>query len=257
MAAEPLILLTNDDGFFAEGIQALYRGVRGLGRLYIVAPDRERSASSLSLSLRQPLRVQRIKPNTYSVDGTPADCIYLAMKKFLPRPPDLLISGMNPGPNLGQQDVSYSGTVSAAVQGTFFLVPSIAVSLIADRDGDFHFKEGARVVRRFAAFLLQHKLPEGITLNINIPPPPFKGMKITRVGIKRYEAEIVEKKDPREISYYWIGRGNPRIIGSRESDVQAAHQGFLSVTPLRMDLTDEQTMTLPVMTKLRATVLNG
>jgi len=256
MAAEPLILLTNDDGFFAEGIQALYRGARGLGRLFIVAPDRERSACSLSLSLRQPLRVQRIKPNIYSVDGTPADCIYLAMKRFLPRPPDLIISGMNPGPNLGQQDISYSGTVSAAIQGTFFLVPSIAVSLIADRDGDFHFKEGARVVCRFAAFLLGHKLPEGITLNINIPPPPFKGLKITRVGIKRYEAEIIEKKDPREISYYWIGRGNPQIIGSRESDVQAAHQGYLSVTPLRMDLTDDKAMALPVMTKLSAAVLN-
>jgi 5'-nucleotidase len=256
MAAEPLILLTNDDGFFAEGIQALYRGVRGLGRLFIVAPDRERSASSLSLSLRQPLRVQRIKPNIYSVDGTPADCIYLAMKRFLPRPPDLIISGMNPGPNLGQQDVSYSGTVSAAIQGTFFCIPSIAVSLIADRDGDFHFKEGARVVYRFAAFLLEHKLPEGITLNINIPPPPFKGLKITRVGIKRYESEIIEKKDPREISYYWIGRGNPQIIGGREGDVQAAHQGYLSVTPLRMDLTDDKAMALPVMTKLGAAVLN-
>jgi len=254
MTPKPLILLTNDDGFFAEGIQALFRGLKDLGRLFIVAPDREKSASSLSLSLRQPLRVQRIRPNIYSVEGTPADCIYLAMKKFLPRAPDLLVSGMNPGPNLGQQDVSYSGTVSAAVQGTFFQVPSMAVSLIADQDGDFHFREAAGVVHRLAQFLLQRRLPEGITLNVNIPPPPMKGVKVTKVGVKRYEPEIIEKKDPRENSYYWIGRGNPKIIGDDETDVRAAQKGFITVTPLRIDLTDYEAMRLTFMKKLTRTV---
>jgi len=254
MTTKPLILLTNDDGFFAEGIQALFRGLKDLGRLFIVAPDREKSASSLSLSLRQPLRVQRIRSNIYSVEGTPADCIYLAMKKFLPRAPDLLVSGMNPGPNLGQQDVSYSGTVSAAVQGTFFQVPSMAVSLIADQDGDFHFSEAAQVVHRLAKFLLQHRLPEGITLSVNIPPPPLKGIKVTKVGIKRYEPEIIEKKDPRENSYYWIGRGNPKIIGDDETDVRAAQKGFITITPLRIDLTDYAAMRLAVMKKLTRTV---
>jgi len=254
MTPKPLILLTNDDGFFAEGIQALFRELKDLGRLFIVAPDREKSASSLSLSLRQPLRVQRIRSNIYSVEGTPADCIYLAMKKFLPRTPDLLVSGMNPGPNLGQQDVSYSGTVSAAVQGTFFQVPSMAVSLIADRDGDFHFREAARIVHRLAEFLLQHRLPEGITLSVNIPPPPLKGIKVTKVGIKRYEPDIIEKKDPRENSYYWIGRGNPKIIGDDETDVRAAQKGFITVTPLRIDLTDYEAMRLTFMKKLTRTV---
>jgi len=250
MRLSPLILLTNDDGFFAEGIQALFRGLKDLGRLFIVAPDREKSASSLALSLRQPLRVQRIKSNVYAVDGTPADCIYLAMKRFLPRTPDLIVSGMNPGPNLGQQDVSYSGTVSAAVQGTFFQVPSIAVSLIADQDGDFHYREGARLVHRIAKFLMKHRLPEGITLNINIPPPPLKGVKITKVGIKRYVPEIIEKKDPRGNSYYWIGRGNPKIIGSKDSDVLAAHEGYMTITPLRIDLTDDEAMRRPKIKKL-------
>ena len=250
MATKPLILLTNDDGFFAEGIQALYRGLKKLGRLFLVAPDREMSASSLSLSLRRPLRVQRIRPGVYGVEGTPADCIYLAMKKFLPRAPDLIISGMNPGPNLGQQDVSYSGTVSAAVQGTFFQVPSVAVSLIADRDGDFHFREAARTVYRLAGFLLRRRIPEGITLNVNIPPPPIKGVKVTKVGIKIYEPEIIEKKDPRENSYYWIGRGNPRIVGDDETDVRAAQKGFITVTPLRIDLTDSGAMGLSIMKRL-------
>ena len=254
MTPKPLILLTNDDGFFAEGIQALFRGLKDLGKLFIVAPDREKSASSLALTLRQPLRVQRIKSNVYAVDGTPADCIYLAMKRFLPRVPDLIVSGMNPGPNLGQQDVSYSGTVSAAVQGTFFQVPSIAVSLIADQDGDFHFREAARIVHRLAKYWLRHKLPEGITLNINIPPPPFKGIKLTKVGIKRYEPEVIEKKDPRENSYYWIGRGNPKIVVAKDSDVLAAHEGYITITPLRIDLTDDEARLLPVMKKLALSI---
>jgi 5'-nucleotidase len=250
MASRPLILLTNDDGFFAEGLQALARGLRGIGRLIIVAPDREKSASSLSLSLRTPLRVQRIGRDIHAVDGTPVDCVYLAMKRFVPRVPDLLISGMNPGPNLGQQDVSYSGTVGAAVQGTFFLIPSMAVSLIADADGDFHFREGARIVRRLAEHLLIHRLPEGVTLNVNIPPPPARGLRITKIGIKRYEPEIIEKKDPRDNSYFWIGRGNPQTVGTGETDIAAARDGFISLTPIRIDPTDTAAMRSPAVKKL-------
>ena len=257
MTTRPLILLTNDDGFFHEGIQALFRGLKDLGRLYIVAPDREKSASSMALSLRQPLRVQRIKSNIYAVEGTPADCIYLAMRKFLPRAPDLIVSGMNPGPNLGQQDVSYSGTVSAAIQGTFFQVPSLAISLIADRDGDFHVREAAAFVRRLARFLLRHRLPDGITLNVNIPAPPVLGVKLTKIGIKRYEPDIIEKKDPRENSYFWIGRGNPTIVGDDESDVSAAQQGYITLTPLRIDLTDYEAMRLAVMKKLTKILVSG
>jgi 5'-nucleotidase len=251
-AAAPLILLTNDDGFFAEGIQALWRGLKGLGQTAIVAPDREKSASSLALSLHRPLRVQKIKASVFAVDGTPADCIYLALKQLLPRVPDLIVSGMNPGPNLGQQDVAYSGTVAAAIQGTFFGVPSAAFSLIADADGDFHYRESAEVVREITKRLLRRGLPAGVTLNVNIPPPPVKGLRITNVGLKIYEPEIIEKTDPRENSYYWLGRGNPRVAGDRESDVRAVQEGFISVTPLQHDPTDRQAMRLPLLKDLAA-----
>jgi 5'-nucleotidase len=248
----PLILLTNDDGFFAEGIQALWRGLKGLGRIAIVAPDREKSASSLALSLRRPLRVQKIKPSVFAVDGTPADCIYLALKKLLPRVPDLIVSGMNPGPNLGQQDVAYSGTVGAAIQGTFFGIPSAAFSLIADTDGDFHYRASAAVVREIVKRLLRRGLPAGVTLSVNIPPPPVKGSRITCVGLKIYEPEIIEKTDPRENSYFWLGRGNPRVSGDRESDVRAVQEGFISVTPLQHDPTDRRAMGLALIRDLAA-----
>ncbi len=251
-AAPRLILLTNDDGFFAEGIQALWSGLKGLGRLAIVAPDREKSASSLALSLHQPLRVQKIKPSVFAVDGTPADCIYLALKKLLPRVPDLIVSGMNPGPNLGQQDVAYSGTVAAAIQGTFFGVPSAAFSLIADADGDLHYRESAELVREIVERLLRRGLPPGVTLNVNIPPPPVKGLRITSVGLKIYEPEIIEKKDPRENSYFWLGRGNPRVQGNRESDIRAVQEGFVSMTPLHHDPTDRRAMRLALIRDLAA-----
>jgi 5'-nucleotidase len=251
-AAPPLILLTNDDGYFAEGIQALWSGLKSLGRIAIVAPDREKSASSLALSLHQPLRVQKIKPSVFAVDGTPADCIYLALKKLLPCVPDLIVSGMNPGPNLGQQDVAYSGTVAAAIQGTFFGVPSAAFSLIADADGDFHYRESAAIVREIVERLLRRGLPPGVTLNVNIPPPPVQGLRITSVGLKIYEPEIIEKKDPRENSYFWLGRGNPRMKGNRESDIRAVLEGFISITPLHHDPTDRRAMRLPLIRDLAA-----
>jgi 5'-nucleotidase len=250
--AAPMILLTNDDGFFAEGILALFRGLKGLGRLFIVAPDREKSASSLALSLRQPLRVQRIRPGVFAVDGTPADGIYLALKKLLPRCPDLIVSGMNPGPNLGQQDVAYSGTVAAAIQGTFFGVPSAAFSLIADADGDFHYRESAALVREIVKRLLRRGLPAGVTLNVNIPPPPVRGLRVTSVGLKNYDPEIIEKKDPRGNSYFWLGRGNPRVEGGPSSDVRAVLHGYISVSPLHNDSTDRAAIRLPLLRELAA-----
>jgi len=247
---KPLILLTNDDGFFSEGIQTLRRSLKDLGKIFIVAPDREKSATSLAITLRRPLRVQKIKPDIYAVDGTPADCVYLALQKFLPRRPDLIIAGMNHGPNLGEQDISYSGTVSAAIQGTFLGVPSLAVSLIADGEGTFFFDFASKIVHSFVKLLLKHRLPEGVTLNINIPPPPVKGLKLTKLGQKRYDPEIIEKKDPRESTYYWIGTGNPKAIGDDKSDVKVSQQGFISITPLHTDLTDYRSMRLPLIKKI-------
>jgi 5'-nucleotidase len=234
----PLILLTNDDGFFAEGIRSLLKGLRGLGTLVVVAPDREKSATSLSLTLHRPLRVQKTGPGVFAVDGTPADCVYIAVRKLLPRPPDLLVSGINRGPNLGQQDISYSGTAAAAVQGTYLGIPSIAVSLIPGDEGQYSFDFAARIVRSIVGKLLARPEPSGLTLNVNIPPPPFMGVRITTLGEKRYTPEIVEKKDPRLNSYYWIGTGEPRPSGGPSSDIRAVAAGAVSVTPLRMDLTD-------------------
>jgi len=240
----PLILLTNDDGLSTEGIEFLSRNLKDLGQIYIVAPDRERSATSLALTLHRPLRVKTVKKNIYAVDGTPADCIYLAVQKFLPRKPDLLISGPNRGPNLGQQDISYSGTVAGAIQGTFLQISSMAVSILADKYGKYHFDHAVKICRSMAQHFLESPLPKGITLNINIPPPPVKGIKIVKLGQKRYNPEIIEKTDPRHRLYYWIGTGNPKAIGDKDSDVMIIKKGYITVTPLNTDLTDKKTIQL-------------
>ena len=250
MKKNPIILLTNDDGFYHESIQVLYRRLQALGRTYIVAPDREKSACALAITLRRPLRIHHIKPRVWAIEGTPGDCIYFALQKLLPRRPDLIISGMNPGPNLGQQDINYSGTVAGAIQGTFLGVPSIAVSLLPDTSGSFDLKSAADIVRRIAADVLASGLPPGTALNVNIPPPPVKGVKVTRLGWKFYDPEIIEKTDPRNSTYYWIGTGTPRRVGDADTDVMAAHQGYISLTPLHTDMTAHQALCSPKLRRL-------
>ena len=235
---KPLILLTNDDGLYAEGISVLSDELTHLGQVYIVAPDQEKSASSLALTLHHPLRVKYSRKNRYAVSGTPADCVYLAVQKFLPRRPDLLISGINHGPNLGQQDTSYSGTVAGAKQGAFLDIPSMAVSLMPNKEGNFSFTSAAKIVRAFAQRILETPLPHGIFLNINIPASPWKGIKIAKLGQKRYNPQVIEKQDPRGRHYYWIGTGNPKAIGDEESDVMVIKKGYITVTPLQNDSTD-------------------
>ena len=234
----PLVLLTNDDGFFSDGINDLARSIGQIADCFIVAPDREKSATSLALTLHHPLRAQKIRPRVYAVDGTPADCIYVAIQKLLPGRPDLIISGINHGPNLGQQDISYSGTVAGAVQGTFLEIPSLAVSLLPDEKGRFPFESASRLIAALAEKLVPNKIPKGITLNINIPADPPKGIRITSLGWKRYNPEIIEKKDPRKNIYYWIGNGKPLVVGGRGSDIEAVQAGYVSITPLHSDLTD-------------------
>lgn len=253
--AKPLVLLTNDDGHFSPGILALFARIKGFAEAWIVAPDRERSANSLSLTLRRPLRIQKIRPRVYAVDGTPADCVYLALKKLLPRRPRLILSGMNLGCNLGQQDISYSGTVAAAIQGAFLGIPSAAVSLIPNNAGHFDFHTAAGFVAETAKVLLRKKLPPGFALNINIPPEPVKGIKIAKLGQKRYNPEIIAKKDPRGEIYYWIGPGNPQASGDDGTDVRTVLRGFITITPLHKDLTDYGMMGLPVLEKLCAAFL--
>ncbi len=236
--AKPLILLTNDDGFYSQGMEALAHHLEKEGHVYIVAPDQERSATSLALNLHRPLRVKNIRANVYAVDGTPADCVYLAVQKILPRKPDFLISGINSGPNLGQQDISYSGTVAGALQGTFLQIPSMAVSVLHDDNGEFHYDHAAKICLSLMNKTLKNSLPEGTTLNINIPPPPIKGIKFVKLGQKRYNPEISERQDPRNRIYYWIGTGNPKAIGDGDSDVMVIKEGYVTITPLHKDLTD-------------------
>lgn len=248
--ARPIILLTNDDGFYRETIQVLFRRLGKLGRTYVVAPDRERSACSLAVTLRRPLRAQNVKPRVWAVEGTPVDCVYFALQKFLPRRPDLIVSGMNPGPNLGQQDINYSGTVAGAIQGTFHGIPSIAVSLLADAKGKYDLRHAAGVVEAVAADVLARGLPESVALNVNIPPPPVKGVKITRLGWKFYDPEIIEKTDPRGSSYFWIGTGTPRRVGDAGTDVMAAHAGYISLTPLHTDMTAAGALRAPELRRI-------
>lgn len=250
----PTILLTNDDGFYRETIQILFRRLAAIGRTYIVAPDRERSACSLAVTLRQPLRAQRVKPRVWAVEGTPVDCIYFALQKFLPRRPDLIISGLNPGPNVGQQDIHYSGTVAGAIQGLFQGIPSLAVSLVPDAEGRFDVRRAAEIVKVLAADVLARGLPPGIALNVNIPSGPIKGVKITRLGWKFYDPEIIEKTDPRNATYYWIGTGTPRRVGGAETDVMAAHDGYVSLTPLHADTTADKILRSPKLAKLAGAV---
>jgi 5'-nucleotidase len=202
------------------------------------------------LTLHHPLRVKNIRKNVFATNGTPADCIYLGVQKLLPKRPDLIISGMNPGPNLGQQDISYSGTVAGAIQGSFLQISSIAISLLPDDGGMIHYDFAAKIVRSTAQILLQNPLPLGITLNFNIPAPPIKGIKIAKLGEKRYNPEIVVKKDPRHRDYYWIGTGTPKAIGDADSDVMIVQQGYISITPLHRDLTHHKAIHLTELNSL-------
>jgi 5'-nucleotidase len=241
----PLIVLTNDDGFYSEGIKALHQELKDWGQVLIIAPDREMSASSLSLTLHHPLRVKSIQDNIYAVDGTPADCVYVAVQKILPRYPDLLISGINHGPNLGQQDISYSGTVGGAKQGAFLRIPSLAVSLIPDKDGIFAFEEAAKIVHALARKMIDTPIAPGIALNINIPPPPLKGIALAKLGEKRYNPRVIENEDPRGRLYYWIGTGQVKARGDAKSDVKLIKQGYITVTPLQNDATDRTSLRSP------------
>ncbi|MBS3817940.1 5'/3'-nucleotidase SurE [bacterium] len=253
---DSLILLTNDDGFFSTGIETIARHLKEKAETYIVAPDREKSATSLALTLHHPLRVREIRKNVYGVEGTPADCVYIALKQLLPRRPDLLISGLNHGPNVGQQDISYSGTVAGALQGTFLQIPSLAVSLFPDKHGNFHFSFSSKITHILADKLFENSLPEGVTLNVNIPAPPVKGIKITTLGERRYNPEVLAQKDPRDRLYYWIGTGNPQTLGGKNSDVKVVEENYISITPIHTDCTDYQTLKMPPFQNLFSSIKN-
>ena len=231
---QPLILVTNDDGVHAPGIKALAGALAALGEVHVVAPDREVSACAQSLTLKHPLRAEKIQEQVYSVDGTPADCVNLALVKLLPRRPDLVVSGINRGANLGE-DVFYSGTVGGAREGTFFRVPSIAVSLAVRAESDF--SQAAAFSVKLAGMVLEKGLPERTLLNVNVPSGTPVGAMITVQGRREHEGTILEGLDPRRRPYYWIEEGSDRWLTDETSDIHAIRQGYISITPLHTDTT--------------------
>lgn len=231
-----VILVSNDDGIRSAGILKLATALRRAGTVYIVAPDRERSAASHSLTLHRPLRVEEVGPRMYAVDGTPTDCVTLAVNRLLPERPDIVVSGINKGANLGE-DVTYSGTVSAAMEGTLMGIPSIAISLAAR--SDFDFSGAARFAFRLVKHVFRKGLPKDTLLNVNVPDiKNIKGYKVTKQGKRFFSDAIVEKVDPRGKKYYWIGGDMERWEGGEDTDFFAIHQGYISITPVHLDMTN-------------------
>ena len=229
------LLVTNDDGVFSEGVKLLGKMLSEIAEVVIVAPDREQSATSHSLTLHRPLRMRKIEDNVYSVDGTPTDCVNLAVLWLLKdEPPDLVVSGINFGLNIGD-DVTYSGTVSATFEGTLLGIPSVAFS--QEVGEHFSFEVGARFARSLVQVLVNAELPADLLLNVNIPAGEIHGLPFTRLGKRVYQQVVVEKEDPRGRRYFWIA-GTPRWQEEEGTDHEAVAAGLVSVTPLHLDLTD-------------------
>ena len=229
------ILVTNDDGVHSEGIKALADALRSLGEITVVAPLAEASAIGHALTLRRPLRLETMGNGVYAVDGTPTDCVNIAITSVLRGMPDLVVSGINKGWNLGD-DVTYSGTVSGAFEGALLGAPSIAVSLQNTREV-FDFTESARAARMVAESVLDRGLPPQIFLNINVPKGPTKGFRVTVQAKRNHITKVNERTDPRGQKYFWIEEGQNDWEPHDRSDYQAVRDGYVSVTPLQPDLT--------------------
>jgi 5'-nucleotidase len=242
------ILLSNDDGIQSEGLTALEETLGKIGEIYTVAPDRAQSSMSHALTLHRPLRVHELAPRRLAVDGTPVDCVKLSLTGLLPVRPNLVISGINKGPNLGD-DIIYSGTVSAAIEGALLGIPAIAVSLVTFKD--FNFRAAAEFTATLVERIMQRSIAPKTLLNVNVPSCPkneVKGWRATRMGKRHYSETIVERVDPRGGKYYWIGGDDLGFADEEGTDCKTVAEGYISVTPLQVDLTDYkilQSGTLP------------
>jgi 5'-nucleotidase len=233
------ILISNDDGILAQGLGVLAEACATVGQVTVVAPDREQSGTSHSLTLHRPLRATRRADGAYQVDGTPTDCVLLALGALMPERPDFVVSGVNHGPNMGE-DVLYSGTVAAAMEGLAAGIPSVAVSF-----GSFdleHLESHRAGLQRLLSSILEvAAFPKETLLNINLPAIPgdqVKGVKVTHLGSRVFHEEIARMKDPWGRDIYWIGGGHVTWSGGAESDFQAIRDGYISVTPLHVDMTN-------------------
>jgi 5'-nucleotidase len=236
----PIILVTNDDGIHASGIVALASAIQEarIGEVVVIAPDRDNSAVSHSITLHHPLRATEHRPGWWAIQGTPTDCVYLGAVELLPRWPSLVISGINSGPNLSL-DVHYSGTVSAAIEGTILGIPSLAVSLAHPRRAEYGSaaRFGAAIAR---SVLERGGLPAGVTLNVNVPEGDPQKYQLTFLGRRPYAHSVHKRTDPRGRSYYWIGGDPAQAEDLPGSDCTAVSQGIISVTPLMVDMSDHR-----------------
>lgn len=233
------ILLSNDDGYRSRGIRLLKEALSRIARVTVVAPDRNRSGASNSLTLDVPLRVFEAEPDVYYVQGTPTDCVHLAISGLFDYEHDMVVSGINDGANLGD-DVLYSGTVAAALEGRFLGLPTIALSLCTTDGSDGHFDTGAEVARRLVAQLLASPLDRSLILNVNVPDVPFealRGYRSTRLGFRHRSERIVPASDPRGRPVYWVGPAGSQQDAGPGTDFDAVARGYVSVTPLQIDLT--------------------
>jgi 5'-nucleotidase len=231
------ILVSNDDGYLAPGIRILAERLKKLGQVTIVAPDRDRSGASNSLTLSRPLRPRLVEPGIWAVDGTPTDCVHLAIQGLLPIVPDLVVSGINHGANLGD-DVLYSGTVAAATEGRSLGLPAIAVSNAAHQP--LHLEAAAEVVADLVCRLVNHPLPAFTLLNVNVPDLPLGQLgplRATRLGRRHPSTGIVRDRDPRDREIFWIGAAGAGADAGEGTDFAAVAAGYVSVTPVQFDMT--------------------
>jgi 5'-nucleotidase len=231
----PKILVTNDDGVRSEGLHILAAALRAIGDVTVVAPHVEASAIGHALTLRRPLRMEQVEEGVYEVDGTPSDCVNIAVTKLFTTMPDLVVSGINKGFNLGD-DVTYSGTVAGALEGALLGIPSLAVSLERSL-GKYDFGPSASAAVAAGSLLLRHSLPPRTFLNLNVPPGQPKGFRITVQAKRNHVTTVDERCDPRGKPYYWIEEGQNDWEPHDRSDYQAVRDGYVSVTPLQPDLT--------------------
>jgi len=233
------ILVSNDDGYRSRGIRLLKEALATLAEVTVVAPDRNRSGASNSLTLDVPLRVFESEPAVHYVQGTPTDCVHLAISGLFDYEHDMVVSGINDGANLGD-DVLYSGTVAAAIEGRFLGLPAVAISLCTRPDEEDHFETAAEVARQLVGQLLRSELEPTLILNVNVPNVPLdavRGFRSTRLGFRHRSERIVPARDPRNRPVYWVGPAGPQQDAGPGTDFEAIAQGYVSVTPLQIDFT--------------------
>ncbi len=241
------ILLSNDDGVHALGLRAIYQALKKLGKVWVVAPLEEKSTTGHSLTIHKPLRLIQMEPNFYGVSGSPADCVYLGIRQVMGEMPDMVVSGINRGANLGQ-DVYYSGTVSAAREACILGIPSMAVSLAVDfkkaqLERELHYASAASMAVKVIRSLKDNHIPKHTLLNLNVPDRPMsqiKGLKLARQGFRFYSGSILRRKDHRGKDYFWVGGQYQGFQNDEGTDCSIVDSGYASLTPLKLDSTDRE-----------------